>query len=75
MRMNMRVVTRLTNAFSKKIENLEYAVALHLMYYNFVRIHKILRMTPAMAAGVTTKFWVLEDMETLIEESEKKVIS
>ena len=53
MRMSMRRFTRLTNAFSKKIENLGYAVALHFMYYNFCRIHQSLRITPAMAAGVT----------------------
>jgi hypothetical protein len=53
MRMSMRRFTRLTNAFSKKVENLAHAVALHFMYYNFCRIHKTLRVTPAMAAGVT----------------------
>ena len=57
MRMNMRRFTRLTNAFSKKVENHAHAVALHMMYYNFVRIHKTLRVTPAMAAGVTDKLW------------------
>ena len=51
----MRRFTRLTNAFSKKVENLEHAVSLHFMYYNFVRIHKTLRVTPAMAAGVTDR--------------------
>ena len=57
MRMHMRRFTRLTNAFSKKVENHAYAVALHMMYYNFVRIHKKLRMTPAMAAGVSDRLW------------------
>ncbi len=53
MPMHMRRFTRLTNAFSKKVENHAHAVASHFMYYNFVRIHKRLRVTPAMAAGVT----------------------
>lgn len=55
MRMHMRRFTRLTNGFSKKVEQHANAVALHFMYYNFVRVHKTLRMTPAMAAGVTDK--------------------
>ncbi len=68
MRMNMRRFTRLTNAFSKKIENLEHAVGLHFMYYNFCRPHKTLNLkralgvTPAMAAGVATKAWTIEDL-------------
>jgi hypothetical protein len=53
MRMHMRRFTRLTNAFSKKLENHTAAIALHTMYYNFVRIHQTLRVTPAMAAGVS----------------------
>ena len=57
MRMHMRRFTRLTNAFSKKVENHAHAVALHMMYYNLVRIHKTLRVTPAMAAGVTDRLW------------------
>ena len=57
MRMHMRRFTRLTNGFSKKVENHAHAVALHFMYYNFVRIHKTLRVTPAMAAGVTDQLW------------------
>jgi len=68
MRMNMRRFTRLTNAFSKKVENLEHAVALHFMYYNFVRIHKSLRITPAMSAGVTDHLWEIEDIVKLLEE-------
>jgi IS1 family transposase len=71
MRMNMRRFTRLTNAFSKKVENLEAAVALHFMYYNFVRIHQTLRVTPAMQAGVTDKLWNLEDVVALLEAREK----
>ncbi|MEE9167282.1 MAG: IS1 family transposase [Candidatus Neomarinimicrobiota bacterium] len=62
MRMQMRRFTRLTNGFSKKLDNLKYAVALHFAYYNFCRIHKTLRCTPAMSAGVTRRLWVLEDL-------------
>ena len=54
--------TRLTNVFSKKVENLRAAVALHFAYYNFVRLHKTLRVTPGMAAGVTGHFWSMEEM-------------
>ena len=57
MRMRMRRFTRLTNAFSKKIDNHEAAIALHYMHYNFVAIHQTLRVTPAMAAGVTDRLW------------------
>lgn len=70
MRMNMRRFTRLTNAFSKKVENHAHAVALHMMYYNFVRIHKTLRVTPAMAAGVTDKLWEVADIVTMLESWE-----
>ena len=62
MRMSMRRFTRLTNAFSKKIENLQAAVSLHFAHYNFVRMHKTLRMTPAMAAGVSNRLWSLEEL-------------
>ncbi len=65
MRMGMRRFTRLTNGFSKKIENLECAVALHFMYYNFGRIHKTLRVTPAMEAGITDHVWTLEQIAGL----------
>ncbi|MDI1295778.1 MAG: helix-turn-helix domain-containing protein [bacterium] len=71
-RMHMRRFTRLTNAFSKKVENQEYAVALHMMYYNFVRIHKTLRVTPAMAAGVTDRLWEVADIAKLVEDAEAK---
>lgn len=70
MRMSMRRFTRLTNAFSKKVENHVHAVALHFMYYNFCRIHKTLRITPAMAAGVTDRLWSVEDIVKLIAERE-----
>ena len=69
MRMNMRRFTRLTNAFSKKIENLSHAVALHFMYYNFCRIHQSLRITPAMAAGVTDRLWEIEDILNLLNSN------
>ena len=72
MRMHMRRFTRLTNAFSKKVENHAYAVALHMMYYNFVRIHKTLRVTPAMAAGVTDRLWEIADIAKLVENAEAK---
>lgn len=68
MRMSMRRFTRLTNAFSKKIENLGHAVALHFMYYNFCRIHQTLKITPAMAAGVTDTLWEIKDVLALIAE-------
>jgi IS1 family transposase len=70
MRMHMRRFTRLTNAFSKKIENHAHAVALHMMYYNFVRIHKTLRVTPAMAAGVETRLWEIVDIAKLVVDAE-----
>lgn len=57
MRMSMRRFTRLTNAFSKKLKNLQAAVALHFADYNLVRVHKTLRVTPAMAANVTDRLW------------------
>lgn len=65
MRMSMRRFTRLTNGFSKKIENHEHAVALHYMNYNFGRIHKTLRITPAMAAGVADHPWTLDEIAKL----------
>lgn len=59
--------TRLTNGFSKKIENHIHAIAIHYMHYNFVRIHQSLRCTPAMAAGVTMKLWSIEDIVALLD--------
>ena len=70
MRMGMRRFTRLTNGFSKKIENLAHAVALHFMHYNFVRIHITLKTTPAMAAGVTNTLWSMNDIVALIDAKE-----
>ena len=72
MRMHMRRFTRLTNAFSKKIENHDHAVALHFCYYNFVKIHGSLRMTPAMAAGVTDRLWEISDIGALVEANDPK---
>ena len=72
MRMHMRRFTRLTNAFSKKIENHAHAVALHFVYYNFCRIHSKLRMTPAMAAGISTRLWEVSDIVALLDAAEAK---
>lgn len=70
MRMSMRRFTRLTNGFSKKIENLEFAVALHFMHYNFCRIHQTLKITPAMAAGVSDHLWEISDIVALLDQKE-----
>lgn len=70
MRMSMRRFTRLTNAFSKKVENLAAAVSLHFAYYNFCRVHKSLSTTPAVAAGVTDHVWTLNELIGLLEEAE-----
>ncbi len=67
MRMSMRRFTRLTNAFSKKLENHAHMVALYALWYNFVRVHKTLRMSPAMAAGIETRLWSMEDVARLCE--------
>lgn len=66
MRMQQRRFTRLTNAFSKKVENLEHAVSLHFMFYNFCRVHQTLRVTPAMAAGLTDHVWDLAELVALV---------
>lgn len=67
MRMSMRRMTRLTNAFSKKIENQAHAVALHFMHYNFCRVHQTLRVTPAMEAKVSDHVWSLEEIAALLD--------
>ncbi len=67
LRMGARRFTRLTNAFSKKVENHAHSVAIHTMHYNFVRIHQTLRCTPSMAAGVSAKLWELADMVHVLE--------
>ncbi len=69
LRMSCRRFTRLTNASSKKAENHAHAVALHMMFYNFGRIHKTLRITPAMAAGVTDHVWTMEEIAALVDAS------
>ena len=66
-RMHCRRLSRLTNAFSKKLENFKAAVALHFAYYNFVKIHRTIRCTPAMEAGVTTSLWTVGDLVEMIE--------
>jgi IS1 family transposase len=71
MRMGMRRFTRLTNAFSKKAENLAHAVSLHFMYYNFARVHTTLKQTPAMEAGKADHIWTLEEIVGLLERPRK----
>jgi hypothetical protein len=66
MRMAMRRFTRLTNGFSKKLQNHKHAVALHFMHYNFCRVHQTLRVTPAMEAGLTDHVWELEEIVALL---------
>ena len=70
MRMHMRRFTRLTNAFSKKVENHAHSMALFTTYYNFVRIHKTLRVTPPMAEGVSDRLWEVADIVALVEAAE-----
>ena len=72
LRMGNRRFTRLTNAFSKKIENHYYALAIYFMHYNFARIHQTLRVSPAMAAGVSKTLWSMEDIVRIIDEWEAK---
>ena len=67
----MRRFTRLTNAFSKKVENHAHALAIYFMHYNLVRIHQTLRCTPAMEAGVTDRLWSINDMAALVEAHEE----
>ena len=68
MRMSMRSYTRLTNAFSKKVENLAHSVSLHFMYYNFCRIHQTLKCSPAMAASVTDTLCEIDDILSLLNK-------
>ncbi len=69
MRMSMRRFTRLTNAFSKKVQNLGHAVALHFLHFKFVRVRKTLGTTPAVAAGVTDLEWTITDIANLLESN------
>ncbi len=73
MRMHMRRFTRLTNGFSKKVTAHANAVSLHFMYYNFCRIHSKLRMTPAMAAGVTDRLWEVSDLAAMLDERDQEI--
>ena len=67
MRMSMRRFTRLTNGFSKKVENHEHSLAIHYMYYNFARIHQSIRVTPAMEAGISDHVWTLAEIIALLD--------
>jgi hypothetical protein len=69
MRMQMRRFTRLTNAFSKKIENHGHAIALHYVHYNFCRVHQTLRVTPAMESGISDHVWSIEEVVALIDSA------
>jgi len=65
MRMHCRRLTRLTNGFSKKLENFQAAIALHFAYYNFVKVHSTIRTSPAMAVGVSSRLWSVQDLVAL----------
>lgn len=73
MRMSMRRFTRLTNGFSKKIDNHRLAIAVHFVHYNFCRVHQTLRITPAMAAGLTDRVWELSELISLLEADELRL--
>ena len=75
MRMHMRRFTRLTNAFSKKVENHAHSVALHYMFYNFCRIHQTLKVTPAMEAGLCDHVWTLEELCSILPKPTVKASS
>ena len=72
MRMSMRRFTRLTNGFSKKVENLRHAVSLYAVHYNFCRVHQTLRVTPAIEAGLATRVWDVQDIVGLISERKEE---
>jgi len=69
MRMSMRRFTRLTNAHSKKLNNHRYAISIYFFFYNWTRIHSTLRVTPAMAAGITDRAWSVEEIIALMDEA------
>jgi hypothetical protein len=71
----MRRFTRLTNGFSKKVENHAHAIAIHYMHYNFCRVHQTLRVTPAMEAGLSDHVWEIEELVGLLEADEAKMIA
>jgi hypothetical protein len=73
MRMAMRRFTRLTNAFSKKLENYAHMVALYALWYNFVRVHKTLRMSPGAGGGIETRLWSMEDVVAIIDANAAKL--
>jgi hypothetical protein len=75
MRMVMRRFTRLTNAFSKKLANLKAALALHFAYYNFMRVHRSLRITPGMEAGLTNHIWAWEELLLPLHEFDRDVMA
>jgi IS1 family transposase len=75
MRMQMRRFTRLTNAFSKKVENLGWAVSLHFMHYNFCRVHQTLRVTPAMEARISDHIWSIQELVQLIDNNDVRMAS
>ena len=68
--MGLRRFTRLTNGFSKKVENHVHALSIYFMHYNFARVHQTLRVSPAMAANVTGKLWSIEDIVRMVDEWE-----
>ena len=74
MRMGMRRFTRLTNGFSKKIANHRAAVAIHFMHYNFCRVHKTLRVAPAMESGLSLHVWVVAELIGLLEKHERELV-
>lgn len=71
----MRRFTRLTNAFSKKLDNLKHAVALHFMHYNYCRVHSTLRVTPAMEAGLAAHVWTLEELLGIMESKAQAAVA
>ncbi len=73
--MRMRRFTRLTNAFSKKVENHGWAVALYFMHYNFCRVHQALRVTPAMEAGIADHVWSMDELAALLETMTVKAVA